>query len=120
MATTDALKGKNALITAASVVGAVALEFVLDRRGNTGKKVSDAVGKLPGNAGDLMDDLGRGVSSMTRKATAAVRGGDDDDGADRRSSDGDSDGDGGELDLEELATRRREREERRERRRKAS
>ena len=117
MATTDVLKGKNALITAASIVGAVALEFLLDRRGdagNAGKKVSDAVGKLPGNAGDLMDDLGRGVKSVTAKATAAVRGEGDDDGDAGEQSDG-----GEELGLDELAERRREREERRERRRKA-
>jgi len=112
MATTDALKGKNALITAASIVGAVALEFLLERRGdagNAGKKVSDAVGKLPGNAGDLMDDLGRGVKSVTGKATAAVRG--EEDGEER------SDG-GEELDLDELAERRHRREQRREQRRK--
>ena len=113
MATTDALKGKNALITAASIVGAVALEFLLERRGDAGKagkKVSDAVGKLPGNAGDLMDDLGRGVKSVTGKATAAGRG--DEDGEQR--SEGDE-----ELDLDELAERRLQREQRRERRRKA-
>ena len=118
MATTDALKGKNALITAASIVGAVALEFLLERRGDAGKagkKVSDAVGKLPGNAGDLMDDLGRGVKSVTEKATAAVRG-DGDDESEPRS--GDVDGDE-ELGLDELAERRRQREERREQRRKA-
>jgi hypothetical protein len=114
MATTDALKGKNALITAASIVGAVALEFLLERRGDAGKagkKVSEAVGKLPGNAGDLMDDLGRGVKSVTGKATAAVRGEGDEDGEQR--------GNGGEeLDLDELAERRHRREQRREQRRK--
>ena len=115
MATTDALKGKNALITAASVVGAVALEFLLERRGDAakaGKKISETVGKLPGNAGDLMDDLGHGVKSATGKATAAVRG-DGDDDAEQTGDDGE------ELGLDELAERRRQREERRERRRKA-
>jgi hypothetical protein len=115
MATTEALKGKNALITAASIVGAVALEFLLERRGDAGKagkKVSDAVGKLPGSAGDLMDDLGRGVKSVTDKATAAVRGdGDDQDGGHRSNG-------GEELDLDELTERRHRREERREQRRK--
>ena len=115
MATTGALKGKNALITAASIVGAVALEFLLERHGDAGKagrKVSDAVGKLPGNAGDLMDDLGRGVKSVTGKATAGARGDGDEDGEQR------SEGDEG-LDLDELVERRRQREQRRERRRKA-
>jgi hypothetical protein len=116
MATTDALKGKNALITAASIAGAVALEFLLDRRGDAGKareKVSDVVGKLPGNAGDLMDDLGRGVKSVTSKATATLSGDGDDDAAEEETDGGDD------LGLDELAERRREREERRERRRKA-
>ena len=58
-----------------------------------------------------MDDLGRGVKSVTDKATTAVRG-DEDENAEQR--------DGGEqLDLDELAERRRQREGRRERRRKA-
>ena len=118
MATTDAIKGKNALITAASMVGAVAVEFLLERRaGGAKKKVSDAVAKLPGKSGDLMDDLGRGVSSVARKATDAVRGdGDDDDRGDdaHRLNDDDERG------LDELAERRREREERRQRRRQAS
>jgi hypothetical protein len=117
MATTEALKGKNALITAASIVGAVALEFLLERRGDAGKagkKVSDAVGNLPGNAGNLMDDLGRGVKSVTGKATAAVRGdGDEDQDGGQRSNDG------AEFDLDELAGRRNQREQRREQRRKA-
>jgi hypothetical protein len=115
MATTEVLKGKNALITAASIVGAVALEFLLERRGDAGKagkKVSDAVGKLPGNAGDLIEDLGRGVKSVTGKTTAAVRGDADDDA--EQHGDGDE-----EFGLDELAERRRRREQRREQRRKA-
>jgi hypothetical protein len=115
MATTDALKGKNALITATSIVGAVALEFLLERRvdaGKAGKKVSDAVGKLPGNASDLIEDLGRGVKSVTANTTAAVRGDADEDA--KQHSDGDE-----EFGLDELAERRRQREERREQRRKA-
>jgi hypothetical protein len=112
MAIIDALKSKNGLITAASMIGAVGAQALLERRG---RKMPDVVESLPGKAGDLMDDLGRGVSSAAKKATSAVRGGgsDDDDSSDRRESDGDDRG------LDELAERRRQREERREQRRKA-
>jgi hypothetical protein len=96
------------------MIGAVGAQALLERRG---RKLPDAVKDVPGKAGDLMEDLGRGVSSVTKKAKSAVPSGlgaGDDDSDDR-----DDDGGGEERGLDELAERRRQREERREQRRKA-
>ena len=104
MATIQALKGKNALITGASIAGALVVEHLLERRGNP---MQNVVEKLPGNAGDLIDDLGRGVTSAAKRASSAI--GSDGGGAEEK-DDNDARG------LEELAERRRERQKRREQR----
>ena len=66
MAMIEALKGKNALITGASIAGALVVEQLLERRSNP---VPNVVEKLPGNAGDLIDDLGRALKAA-QKASA--------------------------------------------------
>lgn len=120
MATIDALKSKNTLITAASVVGALALDAVLGRRGKS-TKLSNVTDKLP-DGGDLVDDLRDGVSSVAKKAKSVVPTGNGDgeqsgggDESDQRSGGGG----GPERGLDELAERRRERQERRDQRKKA-
>jgi len=110
MAMIETLKGKNALITGASIAGALVVEQLLERRG---KPMPNLVDKLPGNAGDLIDDLGRGVTSVAKRASSAIGNGDDDQSAEEHD-------DSSSRGLEELAERRQERQERRERRRNQS
>jgi len=121
MATIDALKSKNTLITAASVVGALVLDAVLGRRGKS-TKLSNVSDRLP-DGGDLVDDLRDGVSSVARKAKSAVPtgsgGGEQSDGGDEADERSGGDGGGSERGVDELAERRRERQERRDQRKKA-
>jgi hypothetical protein len=128
MAAIDALKSKNTLVVAVSVVGAIAVDALLGRRGSA----PDAVGRVSAEGGDLVDDLRESVGSVARKAkdvvpsrgavTSAAKSakqgvrGDRDGGGERQSRDG---GEGGEIGLDELAQRREARRRRREQRSKA-